>query len=286
MEQYQKRGYLQENFRLFHLRTQADTKVDYHYHEFCKLLFLVSGKGNYVVDGHRYLLQPGDVVLVGSRSVHCPELEADTPYERVILYISPEFLQQQSTPDGDLHSCFAGAFGHVLRLKEKERQQLFAQLTRLEEALNSREFGGSVLSQALLLRLLVQIGRFQRQTDIQHPKPAAPQNSRVLEIMGYMDAHLAEDLNVDLLAERFYGSKYHMMRLFRQETGFTVHTYLLQRRLFFARELIEKGMRATEACYRSGFRSYSSFTRAYGRYFGTTPTGRRDPLHEWEEGYE
>ena len=286
MEQYQKRGYLQENFRLFHLRTQADTKVDYHYHEFCKLLFLLSGKGDYVVDGQRYLLQPGDVVLVNSRSVHCPELEGDTPYERVILYISPEFLQQQSAPDSDLHSCFTGGFGHVLRLKEKERQRLFAHVSRLEEALNSQEFGGAVLSQALLLRLLVQIGRFQRQTDIQHPKPAVPQNSRVLEIMRYMDAHLAEDLNVEMLAEQFYVSKYHMMRLFRQETGFTVHTYLLQRRLFFARELIGKGERATEACYRSGFGSYSSFTRAYGRYFGTTPTGRRDPLREREEGFE
>lgn len=286
MEQYQKRGYLLENFRLFHLRTQGDTRVDHHYHEFCKLLFLVSGKGAYAVDGQRYLLQPGDVVLVDSRSVHCPELEADSPYERVILYISPDFLQQQSAPDCDLHSCFAEPFGHVLRLKEKQRQKLFAQLSRLEEALGSQEFGRTVLSNALLLRLLVQIGRYQRQADAHHPKPAEPHNSRVLEIMRYMDAHLAEDLNVDLLAEQFYVSKYHMMHLFRQQTGFTVHTYLLQRRLLHARQLMEGGMRATEASYRSGFRSYSSFTRAYGKHFGTTPTGRRDPAWERDEDFE
>lgn len=286
MEQYQKRGYLLENFRLFHLRTQGDTRVDHHYHEFCKLLFLVSGKGAYAVDGQRYLLQPGDVVLVDSRSVHCPELEADSPYERVILYISPDFLQQQSAPDCDLHSCFSEPFGHVLRLKEKQRQKLFAQLSRLEEALGSQEFGRTVLSSALLLRLLVQIGRYQRQADAHHPKPAEPHNSRVLEIMRYMDAHLAEDLNVDLLAEQFYVSKYHMMHLFRQQTGFTVHTYLLQRRLLHARQLMEGGMRATEASYRSGFRSYSSFTRAYGKHFGTTPTGRRDPAWERDEDFE
>ncbi len=286
MEQYQKRGYLLENFRLFHLRTQGDARVDHHYHEFCKLLFLVSGKGAYAVDGQRYLLQPGDVVLVDSRSVHCPELEADSPYERVILYISPDFLQQQSAPDCDLHSCFAEPFGHVLRLKEKQRQKLFAQLSRLEEALGSQEFGRTVLSSALLLRLLVQIGRYQRQADAHHPKPAEPHNSRVLEIMRYMDAHLAEDLNVDLLAEQFYVSKYHMMHLFRQQTGFTVHTYLLQRRLLHARQLMEGGMRATEASYRSGFRSYSSFTRAYGKHFGTTPTGRRDPAWERDEDFE
>jgi AraC-like DNA-binding protein len=76
-----------------------------------------------------------------------------------------------------------------------------------------------------------------------------------------------------------------MMRQFRRETGFTVHAYLQQRRLLHARDLMEKGMRATEACYRSGFRSYSSFTRAYGSFFGTTPTGRAG-AGEQEEDYE
>ena len=67
MSEYEKRGYLLENFRLFHLRSEQHAAVDFHYHEFCKLLLLVSGRGSYVVDGQRYLLQPGDGVLIGSR---------------------------------------------------------------------------------------------------------------------------------------------------------------------------------------------------------------------------
>lgn len=64
-EAYEKRGYLLEDFRLFHLRDSRGTKVDSHYHEFCKLLMLISGSGGYVVEGRRYLLQPGDLVLIG-----------------------------------------------------------------------------------------------------------------------------------------------------------------------------------------------------------------------------
>ena len=85
---------------------------------------------------------------------------------------------------------------------------------------------------------------------------------------------------MDALAEQFFISKYHMMRLFRRETGSSVYDYLIQRRLLHARNLMAQGMRATEACYRSGFRSYSSFTRAYGKHFCTTPTGRTDPFRE------
>ena len=50
MTGYEKRGYLLENFRLFHLRSEGGVKVDYHYHDFCKLLLLVSGSGSYVVE--------------------------------------------------------------------------------------------------------------------------------------------------------------------------------------------------------------------------------------------
>ena len=77
-----------------------------------------------------------------------------------------------------------------------------------------------------------------------------------------------------------------MMRLFRRETGTTVHGYLTERRLALARELMADGLSATDACFRSGFRSYCSFTRAYGKQFGATPTGRRDAAALAEETYE
>ena len=48
----------------------------------------------------------------------------------------------------------------------------------------------------------------------------------------------------------------------------------------FARDLIDAGLSATDSCFRSGFRSYSSFTRAYAKRFGTTPTGRSAPMEE------
>ena len=286
MSEYEKRGYLLENFRLFHLRSEEHTPVDFHYHEFCKLLLLVTGRGSYVVDGQRYLLQSGDAVLIGSRSVHRPELEMGVPYERIIIYISPEFLQQASTADCDLLACFSGKQGHVLRLKENRRKKLFALAVELEKEMSGEVYGREILSGAALLRLLVEIGRNQRLSREQTPQPVTTQNNRVLEWMRYLDEHLSEDLDMDALAEHFYISKYHMMRLFRRETGYTVHTYLLQRRLLAARQLIEGGMRATEACYRCGFRSYSSFTRAYSKHLGTTPTGRMDTAHERDESFE
>jgi transcriptional regulator GlxA family with amidase domain len=181
---------------------------------------------------------------------------------------------------------FTGDQGHVLRLKENVRKKVFSRAYELEKELSGDEYGREILCSAALLRLLVEIGRARRQEGSMNPGPVTPEDPRVVEWMDFLDRNLSEDLDMDQLAEHFFVSKFHMMRLFKAETGFTIHNYLMQRRLLAARNLIEKGMRATEACYRCGFRSYSSFTRAYSKHFGSTPTGRMAPAQPQTEGAE
>ena len=44
MEEIAKRGYLHEDFRLFHIRDQVELELHYHYHEFNKIVVFLSGK--------------------------------------------------------------------------------------------------------------------------------------------------------------------------------------------------------------------------------------------------
>lgn len=269
MGEHQKRGYLLENFRLFHIRSRGETTVDFHYHEFCKVLFLIRGGGSYFIEGQRYSLQPGDILFVGSRCIHRPELE---PGERIILYIDPDYLRRESTRNCSLLQLFSGGKGHVLR----NGQRFFHLAALLERELAEEGFGREILSSSTLLRLLVQMGREIEKTADPGAGAKLPTSPRIREILAYIDDHLAEELDAETIAGAFFISKYHMMRQFRQETGTTVHQYITQKRLLQAKMLMETGMRATEACYQCGFRSYSSFTRSYGKHLGTTPTGRMD----------
>lgn len=270
---YEKQGYLLEDFRLFHLRSAQGVRSEYHYHEFCKMLLLRSGSGSYWIEGRQYVLQPGDVVFVGDGCPHRPEFSPDDPYERVILYISPAFLRQNSTPDCDLTVIFDG--GQVLRPDGNAARQLWHLAENLENELSQDDYGGVIISRGLLLQLTVEASRLLRQGNALEPGTTAPKSGRVRAIMDYIDSHLTEDLTVESISEAFYVSKFHMMRLFQNATGTGIHNYIIQRRLELARELISRGSSATEACFRSGFGTYSSFTRAYGKHFGTTPTGRK-----------
>lgn len=282
---FEKRGYLLENFRLFHLRGSGEIHVDFHYHDFCKVLLLCSGSGGYNVEGKRYSLQAGDVVLLDSRCVHRPEFAADTPYERIIIYIDPQFLQSHATPDCDLKSVFSGEGGHVLRCKETQRKRLFSMAEELETELDKDEFGKVLVSQGQLLRLLVEIGRSLRGEEDSRAKPIVPNDERIRRLIAYIDRHLSEDLTVEALAEHSYLSKFHLMRKFKAEVGVSLHEYISQRRLICARDLIAMGEPVTDVCFKVGYHSYSSFFRGYVKLFGVSPTGKSVSAAR-ESGYE
>ena len=79
-QEYAQRGYLREDFRLFHLKGAMEEQLDWHYHTFHKLIFFLGGQSGYGVEGRSYPLEPGDVILVPQGCVHRPEAAPGAPY--------------------------------------------------------------------------------------------------------------------------------------------------------------------------------------------------------------
>ncbi len=273
---YEQRGYLREDFRLFHLRGPMEESVDWHYHTFHKIIVFLSGSAAYGIEGRLYPLQPGDMVLIASGCIHRPGAAPGAPYERMILYISPEFLRKNSSPDCDLETCFTLAgtqFDFVVRPGARKKE-LLDLLYALARACNEPGFGQALLAQGLFWQFVVQLSRGMRAHDLQYAQPGA-EDEKIVAILRYLSAHLTERISIDDLAARFYISKYYMMRRFRSETGYTIHNYLVTKRLMLARELIAGGMPVTQACYASGFSDYSTFSRAYRKQFRLPPSASR-----------
>ena len=282
----EKRGYLLEDFRLFHLKDAKGAQMEYHYHDFCKLVLLVSGHGEYTVEDRHYNLRAGDILLIGNGQIHRPEFAEGLEYERIILYISPDFLNKQSTEDCKLETLFDGMYSHVLRLEERRYQKVFDLAEQLERELKKDSFGKSILGNSLLLQLLVRIGRYRDKGQLNQVEHQSISDKRIKQLLLFIENRLSEELSIESLSEQCYISRYHLMRLFKKETGQSLYDYLTERRLFFARKLIQQGISATESCFQAGFGSYSSFTRAYRKRFGTTPTGRNGQYLSMDEAEE
>ena len=128
-------GYLLEDFRLFHLKDQTSRTYSFHHHDFLKIMILLSGNVTYVVEGRSYPLIPWDIVLVDRGQVHRPVVDTAQPYERILLYLSPSFLEKYSTKEASLTKCFETAqyrHSQVLRLSHETLAPIKVLLQKLE----------------------------------------------------------------------------------------------------------------------------------------------------------
>ena len=232
------RGYLQEEFRFFHNRDVVGAVTELHYHDFYKIMLLIEGDGSYTIQGRRYELRPGDVVLVGRGFAHKTEFLPGRIYERMLFFISQDFMDLSSSPQTDLPALFSGREGHVLRPSPNGVSELFGLARACEKELRSAEFGSDIAARDCLIRILIAIGRNLYREAL----PPAAKDDKILQILRYVDEHLTENVSVDDLAERFFISKYHMMRRFKAEVGASIHQYQSDKRLLAARELLRSGM--------------------------------------------
>lgn len=267
--QSEKTGYLNEQFRLFHIKDQTRKEFAYHYHDFHKVVIFISGKATYHIEGKAYNLKPWDILLVDRHAIHRPEIDASIPYERFILWI------QNDIPWQELLKCFQKANDrsyNLIRLHPSLQEKLKDILLELESVTKSDAFAKDLLAQSLFLQFMIYINRIFLEKQYIFDRKSYSFDSQIADILQYINHNLKEDLSVDNLASRYYISKYHLMRKFKEETGFTLHNYIVNKRLLMARTLISEGMPVTKAALESGFSEYSTFSRAYRKQFGTAPS--------------
>ncbi len=86
-----------------------------------------------------------------------------------------------------------------------------------------------------------------------------------------LDASLADNLSLNALAGLCDVSPYHLARSFTEHVGLPPHAYHLQKRIEYAKTLIQQGLDLAEAAAATGFADQAHMTRHFRRHMGVTP---------------
>jgi len=271
MEDYQKKGYLVSDFRVFRLKDAAPKPIPFHYHDFHKIILFLAGKVDYVIEGKTYALSPRDLIFVSAGEIHRPIFrESGTPYERIVIYISPDFFARWESR-ADLAACFREAkrSADVLHQMPGTTHDLLFQMERLERAERDKGFAASLYKELLFVEFMILVGR----SILARELGADPftSDAKIQRVLAYIGEHLAESLSMEELATKSYMSKSSLMHKFKKETGYTVHQYIKSKRLLLARDLLKTDMSVMEIAAAAGFGDYSTFSRAFKARFGKMP---------------
>lgn len=269
-----KRGYLKENFAYFHLKDQKTQEYEFHYHEFNKIVIFISGKVTYLIEGKSYNLKPWDILLVSESDIHKALIDAEKLYERIIIWVNNSFLERHNEENCNLLTCFKIASSqkfNLLRLEPELIKGLRNLLMQLEEANASDKFGSSILKNSLFLQLMVNLNRAALGRDLTKSSEDITYDETIEAAIDYINENLSGELSIDSIADKLYLNKYYLMHKFKTETGYTIHNYIVQKRLLKTSALIKEGVPTYEAFLESGFGDYSSFVRAFKKQFGLSP---------------
>ena len=93
----------------------------------------------------------------------------------------------------------------------------------------------------------------------------------------YMEENLAQELSIKDIAEKDYMSEFYFQRIFGALCGFSVGEYIRNRRLALAaQELAAAESKVIDVAIKYGYDSPDSFTRAFTRFHGITPSAARE----------
>lgn len=245
-------------------------KVSLHSHDFYELYFFIKGNANYIIEDSYYKLNQGDILLVSPSDLHQLDIyDSKEDYERIVLWINPRYLKKLSTQRTDLSICFKLSNGHNKHLIRAPISSTIKELLlELYRNSKSESYGSDVFADILIKKVLLSLSEHA----INAPHHAIEYNDSIVsKVMRYISDNLNSKLTLDILADSMFMSKYHLSRLFKNETNTTIHQYIIKKRLILSKRFLEQNLPVVEVFAKCGFSDYTHFFRAFKNEYGITP---------------
>ncbi|MCI9060803.1 MULTISPECIES: AraC family transcriptional regulator [Romboutsia] len=278
-------GYLNDNFKIFHIRDKKDIKFEYHHHDFSKIVILIDGDLTYYIEGKAYILKPWDILFINKNEIHKPVINPNKYYERIVIWLNPDFMAKYAQGNNNLLKCFEVAIKNnynLLRLNIKSIEIIKNIIQDIQGCDNSNEFGSEILKESLFVQLMVLMNRLFLNSDKNRDMEDIQYDKTIEGVLNYINSNLENDLSIDTIASNFFISKYYLMRKFKSQIGSSIHNYIIQKRLILAKSLISEGLTMSNVCSKCGFNDYSSFVRAFKKVYGVSPSNYNPTIHNFE----
>ncbi|WP_047626841.1 AraC family transcriptional regulator [Enterobacter sp. ZOR0014] len=251
-------------------RMYTTSAVYYHWHQCVELLYISSGYGIVVVDNQHYTARPGRLFVFPPFRLHKVQVDHSdkNPYHRTTMHIAQSVVESALSTFPRHQARFASLAASNLPTQIYDLSTHAAFIERILEQFQRLE--DNAQTEACEVAFLV----MQLMTCLpEQPQPYPPRQQTVASrIMSWVEAHYASKFSLDRLAHDLGLSRSYTSRIFRQQTGGSIHEYLLTRRIKSSCDLLRYSDEPVDTIALAvGFSEVTYFITCFKKMMRQTP---------------
>lgn len=237
-----------------------------HYHFAYELFFLEEGTRTYIINDKIYDISAGDVILIKPNVLH--KTQSKESFKRYVINFNEEYILRFATEELKNHllKCFDET--NAISLSK----ELFLEvLENIKSAGNSEDEIYQFICLCNILNIL------SNNTSNFVLKNISIKNSEMQQILDYINENFVKIDGLEEISEKFYITKYHLCRIFKESAGISVIKYINGLKIQKACNLLDKTeLAVTEIAFECGYNSSMYFCKIFKQLTGVSPLKYRN----------
>lgn len=231
---------------------------DQHCHAHYEIIFVLDGSIRLNVEGEQLRLRENMGIVLEPLKYHVVTGD-NTRYHRLILSFEPE-----SVPEA-VYERFLDSVRTNAVFSGERASRLLRRFSATAEK-GDPVYGP--LLEAILTEAVYDLAF--NNTPAPESKESKP-TEKLKQITAFIDQNLHSQISLDDIAARMYMSQSALCHLFRQEMQISLKQYILQKKMMYAKSLLEKGTAPGTAAALCGYKNYASFYKIFLKVTGQAP---------------
>ena len=252
--------------------------VPIHWHEEVEIIFISSGTCNYKLDLSTFIVNEGDILIIGSQKLHSLSRISEKNLKWVSFVFNMDMIKSLNS-DGALLKYISPILNenHKLPIKISKNDIgyncLLDTIQNIIKSYSEKDIAYELELKSLLFKFFSLLYRYNFITTNENKNILTVKTiDKIKLVLNYIHTHYFEDISINKLANICDYSEYHFMRFFKKHMGLTCIQYINNYRLEKAALLLTSTNNSImDISLETGFDSLSYFNKLFKKKYNITP---------------